>query len=30
MGLLGSLAGMAGTALGGPLGGAVGKGLFGG
>lgn len=30
MGLLGSVAGMAGTALGGPLGGAIGKGLFGG
>ena len=30
MGLLGSIAGMAGTALGGPLGGAIGKGLFGG
>lgn len=30
MGLLGSVAGMAGTALGGPLGGALGKGLFGG
>jgi hypothetical protein len=30
MGLLGSLAGAAGTAFGGPLGGAIGKGLFGG
>ena len=30
MGLLGNVAGMAGTALGGPLGGAIGKGLFGG
>ena len=30
MGLLGSLAGAAGTALGGPFGGALGKGLFGG
>jgi hypothetical protein len=30
MGLYGSLAGMAGTALGGPLGGAIGKSMFGG